>query len=90
MEHKDEMQPAMNAENISEAQEAPKEYAAEVPEQEAAKEGAKKGQEILTKIKDAFSTEKWEKSVAILGAAVVVIAAAIALLGRGSAASVAK
>lgn len=54
MEHKDEMQPAMNAENISEAQEAPKEYAAEVPEQEAAKEGAKKGQEILTKIKDAF------------------------------------
>lgn len=90
MEHKDEMQPAMNAENISEAQEAPKEYAAEVPEQEAAKEGAKKGQEILTKIKDAFSAEKWEKSAAILGAAVVVIAAAIALLGRGSAASVAK
>lgn len=90
MEYKDEMQPAMNAENISEAQEAPKEYAAEVPEQEAAKEGAKKGQEILAKIKDAFSAEKWKKSAAILGAAVVVIVVAIALLGRGSAASVAK
>lgn len=90
MEYKDEMQPAMNAENISEAQEAPKEYAAEVPEQEAAKEGAKKGQEILAKIKDAFSAEKWKKSAAILGAAVVMIVVAIALLGRGSAASVAK
>lgn len=90
MEYKDEMQPAMNAENISEAQEAPKEYAAEVPEQEAAKEGAKKGQEILAKIKDAFSAEKWKKFAAILGAAVVVIVVAIALLGRGSAASVAK
>ena len=90
MERKDEMQPAMNAENISEAQEAPKEYAAEVPEQEGAKEAAKKGQELLAKIKDAFSAEKWKKSAAILGAVVVVIVVAIALLGRGSAASVAK
>ena len=90
MEHKDEMQPAMNAENISEVQETPMECAAEAPERKGAKEAAKKGQELLAKIKDAFSAEKWKKSAAILGAVVVVIVVAIALLGRGSAASVAK
>lgn len=88
MEYNDEMQLKVDAENIPEAQEAPQEQAA-IPEQET-REKVDTGRRILTGIQNAFSPERWKKLAIIVTAVVLVIAAAVVLLGRSNPASVAR
>ncbi len=90
MEYKHGLHPMVDAESNPETQDTPQDNTAVLPEQEAANGKTNTAQKIIVNIKNAFSAEKWKKSSAILGAAMVVIIAGIILLSQGNAASVAK